>query len=30
MSVKHIDSLSVGADEFQAWFIVEFADLGGF
>ena len=35
MSVKHIDSMCVGAgefqaSEFQAWFIVEFADLGGF
>ena len=35
MRIKFIDSLSVGAGEFQAgefqsWFIVEFAMLGGF
>ena len=35
MRIKFIDSLSVGAGEFQAsefqsWFIVEFATLGGF
>ena len=34
MSVKQIESLSIGAgnfqaSEFQAWFIVEFAMLGG-
>ncbi len=35
MRIKFIDSVGVGAGEFQAsefqsWFIVEFATLGGF